>query len=277
MTTKKNSALLKIFGFSEKDINRILKRPNINKFKMSTILIKVKNKIYFLQSLGYLYIQVIKIISDLPQILTFPDISIKKRIEDLIKLGYSKEETLKMTGEISKIFSYSMENIEKKLNDIVSLGYTKENALTMTYNLPALFNYSKENIKEKIEFYDTLGLHEIIISKTGILMQSLKLSCAREKFLRVEKEIIINTTNYYTIFQNASQFKKQFKITTEELLNKYDYGNYINEENNEPLNELNLSKNEIKPISQISLNILDLPDEEVELKELILKRISKLK
>ena len=92
----------------------------------------------------------------------------------------------------------------------------------MTKQLPTIYSLSMENISRKLEFYDSIGLREIIIKDSKKLMQSVEISYARYLFLK-DKGIEITTTEYNKLFLNQPQFEKQQGITKEAILNLYNY------------------------------------------------------
>ena len=206
----------------------------MTKASSSIYVANIKNisqKISDLISLGYTRLSVLKITKASPAIFSLSIENIKKKIEDLILLGYTKEDVFKMTKLFPTIYSYSIENIRQKITDLISLGYTKENVIEMTKVLPAIYGYSIENIKKKIEFYDTIGLHDLPIINPGNLMQSVSLSYARYRFY-LDRGINIDISNFRKLFLNQKQFEKQYKITKEELIEKYSYDKYLEEMKN---------------------------------------------
>ena len=64
------------------------------------------------------------------------------------------------------------------------------------------------------------------------LMQSVDLSYARYEFYKNEKELIITIDNYKKIFVSQKQFENETKITKKELLEKYNYDKYMEEQRN---------------------------------------------
>ena len=179
--------LLKSLGYTEYDINEIINTYPISDMKEDTLIKNIKSNYTF-----------------------------------LVKLGYSQEEVIKMTKSFPKIYSYSIENMKQKIKDIKKLGYSQEEVIKMTENLPSLYSYSIENIKQKIEFYDYINLHSLAIVSPQRLMQSTALSYARYMFF-LEKGIKIDETNYRKLFQDEKGFQKQYGITKQKLLEKYDY------------------------------------------------------
>ena len=96
----------------------------------------------------------------------------------------------------------------------------------MTKLLPALYGLSKENIKDKIRYLRDIGLENVVINDTRKLMQSLLLTYARYEFLTKEKDIIIDESNYSKLFYGETQFKKQYGVSKNMLLKKYNYKDY---------------------------------------------------
>lgn len=109
------------------------------------------------------------------------------------------------------------------------LGYSKEEIIKMTKTLPVIYSYSIENMKQKIAFYDSIGMHELAVIDAKQLMQSVNLSYARYSFY-MDKGINIDIDNYKKLFISQKQFEKSYGITKEELLKKYDYNKYKEEE-----------------------------------------------
>ena len=89
---------------------------------------------------------------------------------------------------------------------------------------------SSENIKNKIEFYNSIGMKEILLKSPKYFMQSVELSYARYMFFR-EKNDIIDSSNYIKLFTSNKRFEKQFGVKNEELLEKYNYTKYFESKN----------------------------------------------
>ena len=69
------------------------------------------------------------------------------------------------------------------------------------------------------------------------LMQSTALSYARYMFNK-EKGIEINETNYNKLFMSQKQFEKQYGVTKQEILEKYDYKKYLERQEKKSTQEL---------------------------------------
>ena len=149
-------------------------------------------------------------------------IRIKEHFDFLLSLGYSGEDIMKMTKTLPTIYGYSIENMKQKINDVISLGYSKDEVIKMTKVLPAIYGLSIENIKQKINFYNSINMHELAIVDAKLLMQSTALSYARYEFYK-EKGIQIDMFNYKKLFIVQKRFEKQFGMTNQELLKKYDH------------------------------------------------------
>ena len=152
----------------------------------------------------------------------------------MMSLGYTREEVLKMTKSLPSIYSLSIESIKQKIIDMMSLGYTKEEVLKMTKSFPSIYGLSIENIKQKITFYDSIDMHELAIVDPMLLMQSVDVSYARYAFYR-EMGIEISMSNYRGLFINNKQFEKRYGITKKELLEKYNYKRFMEEQKNKTI------------------------------------------
>ena len=145
--------------------------------------------------------------------------------ELFLELGYSENEYVEIVNTYS-IITMKPETLMRKVKEnyefLISLGYSKEEVIKMTKSFPQIYGFSIENIKQKIEFYDSIGLHSLVIVAPKSLMQSTKLSYARYMFFK-EKGIVIDKTNYNKLFANQKQFEKQYGLTKNEILQKYPY------------------------------------------------------
>ena len=142
-----------------------------------------------------------------------------------VELGYNENEYVEIVNTYS-IITMKPETLMRKVKEnyefLISLGYSKEEVIKMTKSFPQIYGFSIENIKQKIEFYDSIGLHSLVIVAPKSLMQSTKLSYARYMFFK-EKGIVIDKTNYNKLFANQKQFEKQYGLTKNEILQKYPY------------------------------------------------------
>ena len=218
---EKFNLLLEI-GYNKEQIIKItVKQSHILAYSIDNM----KKKINDLKKIGYRNDQIIKITTNLPSIYGLSINNIGKKINDLIEIGYKKNDIIIMSLILPSIYSYSIENIKQKINDLMSLGYTKEEVIQMTIKFPALFGSTFGNIKEKVGFYKEKNMDFWIVKNTKYLMQSIELTYARYCFL-LDIGIEINKNNYTKLFVCQSDFKKQYKITTSEILEKYNYDEY---------------------------------------------------
>lgn len=185
------------FGYANKIYNKIIDAYPISNFTSETLYYKVV-KIYF----------------------------------GLLKLNYKNDKIIKMTTILPSLYGYSIERIKNRIKDMLDIGYTIEEVIKMTILFPPLFSLSIENIKEKIDFYKEIEVQDIILTDTKRLIQSVALSYVRYMFL-TSKGIIINTSSYSRLFCNQKQFASQYGVTTEELLQMYDYNEYKEKRENE--------------------------------------------
>ena len=82
-------------------------------------------------------------------------------------------------------------------------------------------------------------------------MQSLALSYARYMFYK-DKGIKIYESNYNKLFIEQKQFEKQYGITNQELLERYEYNKYQERKSVQKSDNETLPKQEdIKPLDDI--------------------------
>lgn len=179
-------------------------------------------KINTLLSLGYSIENILKINRKTNIIATYSNKSIIDKFNHLLSLGFSRIETISITTICPQIYCYKQDSIKTKFNNLISLGYTYEEVKAIIVNYPAILNMSLEYIREKIEFYNSIGLHDVLIKDTSYLMTSLSLIYARYMFLK-EKGITIDEKSYRKLFMHSKQFQKKYNVSSEELISMYPY------------------------------------------------------
>ena len=245
------------FGYTDKDINKILSNSVLSHVNIKTLYKKVVVILSFLKSKGYTERQIIKMTKDHPQMFGYTSLMLDRKIDDLMKrdysyelilkitckcpqiyglsinsieykmqeimkLGYSREEVLMMIKSFPELYVFCMDNIKQKITDLRMLGYSVEDVHFITINFPHIFSLSIDNIREKVNFLDSIGLSDIILSHPKRLIQSVDLSYARYVFLQAMGEVI-DKDNYHKLFVNEMQFSKQYKVTNSELIELYKY------------------------------------------------------
>lgn len=215
-------------GYKEEEINKILKQHVIKRFSDETLLIHIEGIFNYFLDKGYTKEQVIKMTTHTPSIYSYSAENIENKYEDLISLGYTKEQIIHLTRIAPVLFTYDIESLKEKIKIVISLGYTKEQELKMTVIFPGIYSFSKEKIMNKIKYFQERKLEKVILHDTKQLMQSLELTHARYEFLK-ENGIEINDQQYKELFYSENQFKSKFKITKEEILNKYQHQEYLGE------------------------------------------------
>ena len=157
-------------------------------------------------------------------------------LEELfIQWGYTQQEFNHFIGDYSLArlkYETLYKNVVQMYQFLVSIGYTKEEVLKITKSFPSIFGFIIESIKQKIVFYDSINMHELAVINAKYLMQSISLSFARYMFLNT-KGIDVTMSNYRILFAGSKRFEKQHNITKKQLLEMYNYENYVREKTNE--------------------------------------------
>lgn len=216
---------MKDLGYSKEEILKMTKAtPKIYSYKIDSIRQKIKD----LMDLGYTKEDTLKMTVAASQLFnTSITKNIQKSFIDIMKLGYTKEDVLKMGRNLPSLFCLDINTIKQKLENIINLGYTYEEALNITKSFSTLYGYSTDNVKEKIEFYDSVNLHDLAITSPAYLMQSVTLSYARYTYFQKEKNLLIDMTNYTQMFLGEKTFKRKNGYTNNELIEKYNYDEYV--------------------------------------------------
>lgn len=92
----------------------------------------------------------------------------------------------------------------------------------MTKDLPSLLGLSIDKIREKKEFFDWIGISQVMIINTKYMIQSVSVSYSRYLFYK-SIGINIDMSNYNLLFVNQRDFISKYKISNEELVKIYDY------------------------------------------------------
>ena len=210
-------------GYSKKESIDLVTRYPLCNYKDETLKNNIISVYDYLLSLGYTKKDVIKMTRLSPSLYSYSKENIQDKMNFLISLGYTKEDVIKMMRLLPSLYSLSKEYIQDKMNFLISLGYTKADVIKMTKLLPSLYGISKENIIEKTEYLKSVELEFIILYDPKMLMQSVKLTYARYKFLTEEKNIGISKESYKKLFISNKQFENAYGISKKELLERYPY------------------------------------------------------
>ena len=257
---------LLLIGYTSQEIKKMTKTyPSIYSYSVQNIESKIEDMI----EIGYTKDEIMKMTKLSPQIYGFDIESMSNQIKDFVDYGFNKEDVIKMTKSFPALYNYDFKNnILVKIEELMKLGYSKEEVIKMSITCPSLyshkinditlndvinsiikFRYTREdaiyiiklypqaiggsikNLEDKLNYYDSIDLHDIAIINPVRLMQSVDLSYARYEFLKKEKKIVVTIDNFNKLFKSSGDFKKKYGITKKELLEKYNYQEYLEKQN----------------------------------------------
>lgn len=142
------------FGYSQDKISKIITNYELIRYKENTLLIKIKIINEYL--LTFLTIeQVIKLTTKFPQIYGYNLTTLKDKLDYLENLGYSKDNLIKIILSLPNILAYSNKTIEETINLFLNLGIKKQDILKITVKFPAI--YSHRDLNKKINYLINLG------------------------------------------------------------------------------------------------------------------------
>ena len=174
-----------------------------------------------LEEKGYFKEEIIKMTKTLSKILSYGTDSINEKIKYLESLEYTKEEIIKMTKLYPSLYSLSIDKIGERYKGLLS-KYTKEEVMIITKDFPQFYGISTSDFERKTDYYDSIGLHKMIVEKPKYLMQSFDKTYARYCYYQ-DIEINIDMSNYRKLFIGEKQFEKMSKVSSQELIEKYCY------------------------------------------------------
>lgn len=149
--------VLEKYGYTKSQIETLKNKYLVKKTNQDTLEKIVKDKIYFLEKIGYKLNEIIKMTVLFPSIFTYSNDYIVDKIKYLIEKGYTKEEIIKMTKIVPAIYGYKKESIDKKIELLETIGFSKKEILKMTVRTPAIYGYNNQNIIDKIEDLKQIG------------------------------------------------------------------------------------------------------------------------
>ena len=210
-------AYFKSKGMNDEEALRALKRaPTLISFSNKVL----DEKINDLVKIGFDRQAVYSILRVNPSILCYTKESIMERINTLIDLGFTKEESIRLYSYQKTLFTTKPETIKDKIKVLRECKYSLDNVQSIVSKYPGVTGLNSDSIKDKITFYDSLGLHNIIVREPKHLMQSLTLSKARSRYFE-ENGMAINESNYRRLFMGEKVFAKQFHRTNQDILERY--------------------------------------------------------
>lgn len=220
------------YGLNKKDVLKMTKyAPSI----LGEDITLVNNKIKFLKELGF--DNTCYMIKKLPALLTYDSESLVGKINNFVSMGYEKQEVIEMIKKNPKLLSYSEKRLKDDFNSVINLDIEKDKVLYIFKQLSSLFGSDIEKTKGKILFFREMGLENIVLEKPRNLIQSIELTYARYNYLKDIGEDI-TTQDYNKLFIDGKYFKRKFGKSKEELLEMYNYEEYLKERENENGNVL---------------------------------------
>lgn len=115
-----------------------------------------------------------------------------------------------MTRLEPRIYTLDTTTIIKRYQNLEHIFPKKDALQTLILN-PKILTYTIENINDK------LNINNLILNSPSILMQSYRLTYVRSRFLK-SKKIPVTGNN---LFSSEQRFVNKYKITKEEMFNKY--------------------------------------------------------
>lgn len=201
-------------GISREDGIKMFKRfPHIIGLDSNYI----NKKLELLVSVGFKRDVAISMIRICPSIFSYSEKTLKERLDTLKSLGFTHEEAIYIYSIGKVLFTTSSEDLILKMNCIKESGFTDEEAKKIVIEYPSILSLNVDSLREKLEYYNNIGLHNVIVRTPKNLIQGLALSKARYNYFR-RNGLKIEESNHKRLFMGEKQFIKQFNKTKEELI-----------------------------------------------------------
>lgn len=213
---------LESIGYSrEVSIFIIKKNPNIYCISIS-VLDKFVND---LLSLGFKKKDILRIGKNYPAFFNKSIMKVKEIINTLmgIEIGFSKEEAVSIVVGASSVLGYEVDTLKERFNDLLGLGFSASSLIKMIKELPTLIVSDIERTRLIVDFFTSINLRDKIEEfPKSIFMQSVETSYSRYCFY-LDMGIVIDESNFKKLFYGSSFYLKNYGITKEDLLSKYNY------------------------------------------------------
>lgn len=218
--------------------------------------IDIYMRVGYLYTLGYMPWEVVKMASSCSRVVTSPSTTIQKKYNALIDMGFSQEGIHKITVSHAKIFSYNSITINNRIENLIGIGLTRDEAihaieiypqiLSLTWEhclerkqlfedngftsgevliiikkFPTIFGWSIDKCIEKLSFIAKYDLKNVMLEDACHLIISNELLESRINYFDEIGIDYKNGTNFRRLFRTNKEFQDSFKITKEELLEKY--------------------------------------------------------
>lgn len=179
---------------------------------------KILEKINWAKKLGLKGEEIVRLFSKNPVLFVLNETPLNEKIDFLKTFGFSIDDIKKILLRFPQVLSMPKEHIEEKLVLLEKLGITKEETIAIVVGCPSLLGSKLSNIEEKFLFLEEVGLKDAVVKHPMFLIQSNSLTRARMNYLSDRPNIKV-----HKYFMGSQDFRREFGISNEELLQNYDF------------------------------------------------------
>lgn len=188
---------------------------------------KLDLRFEYFDKYGYDKKKIRRIVSLLPQSLGYDESKLDSVHQFFQGKKYEKEEVVDVISRNPKLYSYS----DLKLNDAWDnlkdkTGFNDDVIKFITFNCPFVFGMSLENMNSKLDIFKYFDLLEVISKDPNRLIQSAEVTYVRGMYFK-ENNIHFDQDSYGKLFIGRNTFEKQYGVTTELLVQKYNYQDFV--------------------------------------------------
>lgn len=206
---------LKEYGFDDKTISKIKKLSLKSKDN------NIENNLNYFENLEYSKESIIKMITKYYNIINYKLDFIKEKINYFESLNLNIKEIEKITTSKPTILAYELSTLKSKINILKKYNFNAKEIKQIIIKMPSILSFSTENLNRKLNILSQLNVKEVIVHNPKLaFIQSENLTLARYNYLK-EINFEFNDKSIRYLFSDNKKFTTKFKITKEELLEKY--------------------------------------------------------
>lgn len=206
---------LKEYGFDDKTISKIKKLSLKSKDN------NIENNLNYFENLEYSKESIIKMITKYYNIINYKLDFIKEKINYFESLNLNIKEIEKITTSKPTILAYELSTLKSKIDILKKHNFNAKEIKQIIIKMPSILSFSIETLNRKLNVLSPLNVKEVIVHNPKLaFIQSENLTLARYNYLK-KISFEFNDKSIRYLFSDNKKFTIKFKITKEELLEKY--------------------------------------------------------
>lgn len=136
----------------------------------------------FLEAFGFTEKDIKKMVKTMPAILNYTADRTNNLLQNLIDFGFNKQDVIKMVVKLPNILAFTAERTNSLLQNLIDFGFNKKDVIRMVVKMPSILSYTAERTNSLLCLFEEIGFD--VREKPSNLMFSPQLFRGRLIFLR---------------------------------------------------------------------------------------------